>query len=145
EAQAARELAEQCLRLAQSVHRPTPLVCAHYFVGATSFCLGEFALAQDHLEQGIALYDPQEDIPLVFVVTQDPGVSILILCGLCPMAPWLSRPGPQEESRSTHPGPRAGSPLRLGLYPKQYCHAPSVLPRGAGRTRTGRGSHSTLY
>jgi predicted ATPase len=29
------------------------------------------------LEQGIALYDPQEDIPLVSVVTQDPGVSCL--------------------------------------------------------------------
>jgi len=29
------------------------------------------------LEQGIALYDPQEDSPLVSAVTQDPGVSCL--------------------------------------------------------------------
>jgi predicted ATPase len=39
--------------------------------------LGEFALAQDHLEQGIALYDPQKHSPLVSRAVQDPGVICL--------------------------------------------------------------------
>jgi TOMM system kinase/cyclase fusion protein len=77
ELQTARELAEQGLRLAQSVHSPTLLMWAHYILGPTLFCLGEFALAQDHLEQGIALYDPQKDNPLVSGVVQDPKVSCL--------------------------------------------------------------------
>ena len=58
--QTARELGEQLLSLAQSVQDPTLLVVAHYGLGMTLFCLGEFASAREHLEQGIALYDPQQ-------------------------------------------------------------------------------------
>jgi predicted ATPase len=73
EHQTARELAEQCLSLAQRVHGPIRPIWAHYLVATTSLCLGEFALAHDHLERGIALYDPQKDNPLVSGVVQDPG------------------------------------------------------------------------
>jgi predicted ATPase len=78
EMQTARELAEQCFRLAQRVHSPTRLMWAHNALGLTLFFLGEFALAQDHLEQGITLYDPQKDNPLVSSsAVQDPKVGCL--------------------------------------------------------------------
>jgi len=71
ENQTAHELAEQCLSLAQSVQDPTSLMWAHAILGATLFFPGEFALAQDHLAQGIALYDPQKHNPFVSGAGQD--------------------------------------------------------------------------
>ncbi len=59
EVQTARELGEQCLRLAQSVQSPYLLLSAHYMLGVTLFHLGELDSARTHLEQGIVLYDPQ--------------------------------------------------------------------------------------
>jgi predicted ATPase len=56
----ARELAEQCLSLAQNVHNPHFLVEAHHLMGCTLYPLGELALAREHWEAGIALYDPQQ-------------------------------------------------------------------------------------
>jgi class 3 adenylate cyclase/predicted ATPase len=74
----AHELAEQCLRLAQSVQNSYLLVWAHCVVGMTLFNLGEFALAQDHLEQGIARYDPQQHRALAFSAgTNEPGMTSL--------------------------------------------------------------------
>src|SRR5262249_27582479 len=60
ELKTARELAEQCLSRAQNTHDPIFLVHAHHILGQTLFVLGEFALAQEHLEEGITLYDPQQ-------------------------------------------------------------------------------------
>jgi len=78
EMQTARELAEQCLCLAQRIHSSTPLIWAHNQLGQTLFLLGEFVLAHNHMEQGIALYNPQEHSPLVSgTIPQDPGVSCL--------------------------------------------------------------------
>jgi class 3 adenylate cyclase/predicted ATPase/DNA polymerase III delta prime subunit len=56
----ARELAEQLLTLAQRVQDPVLLVGAHLALGQTLYLLGELASAREHLEQGIALYDPQQ-------------------------------------------------------------------------------------
>src|SRR5229473_2238241 len=61
----ARELAEQCLTLAQRARSPTHLMRAHSTLGYTLVSLGEFALAQEHLEQGLALYNPQKHNPQV--------------------------------------------------------------------------------
>jgi predicted ATPase len=71
----ARELAEQCLSLAQNVHNPIFLVWAHQMLGNTLFWLGEFALAREHLEAGIALYDPQQH--RFYGALEDPGVYCL--------------------------------------------------------------------
>jgi class 3 adenylate cyclase/predicted ATPase len=73
----ARELGEQCLTLAQSVQDPTLLLLAHLGLGAILFFLGEFTLAREHLEQGIALYDPQQHNPHASHTAQDPGVVCL--------------------------------------------------------------------
>ncbi len=60
EAQSARELGEQLLTLAQRVQDPALVLEAHHTLWATLFTLGEFTAAQDHSEQGIEFYDPQQ-------------------------------------------------------------------------------------
>ena len=71
---AARELAEQCFRLAQSSQDPLLLVEAHYALGGTLFPLGEFTTARGHFEEMIALYDPQQHSAYTSLYVQDPGV-----------------------------------------------------------------------
>lgn len=73
----ARELAEQLLRLTESVQDPALLMEAHRGLGATLFWLGEFVSARAHLEQGIALYDPLQHRSHAFLYGQDPGVMCL--------------------------------------------------------------------
>ena len=75
EYQTARELGEQLLRLAQHVLDPALLLQAHHALGPTLFSLGEFAPAQGHLEQGRALYDPQQHRSHAFLYGgHDPGI-----------------------------------------------------------------------
>jgi class 3 adenylate cyclase/tetratricopeptide (TPR) repeat protein len=77
ELQSARELMEQLLRLAQTLQDPARLLTAHLGAGMTSFFLGEFAAAHAHLEQGVALYDPQHYRSQAFHTGNDPGVGCL--------------------------------------------------------------------
>ncbi|ETX03498.1 MAG: hypothetical protein ETSY1_47050 (plasmid) [Candidatus Entotheonella factor] len=60
EIQTAREWAEACLQVAQGQSGSTLLLSAHFLLGSTLYSLGDFALSLDHLEQGIALYDPKQ-------------------------------------------------------------------------------------
>jgi class 3 adenylate cyclase/predicted ATPase len=73
----ARELAEQCLTVAQSVQDPDLLLEAHCALGISLYLLGELIPGQARLEQGIALYDPQQHHSHVFLYGQDPGVACL--------------------------------------------------------------------
>jgi predicted ATPase/class 3 adenylate cyclase len=75
--QAARELGEQCLGLAQREHDPVRLLAVHEELGLTLFCLGELISAREHLEQGIRLYDPQQRRFRAFRSGQAPGVACL--------------------------------------------------------------------
>ncbi|MBI3246228.1 MAG: AAA family ATPase [Deltaproteobacteria bacterium] len=75
EHQTAHELGQQLLRLAQSIRDPTLLVEAHQALGITLCFLGDMEAAQEHLEQGIALYDPQQYRALAFLYAQDSGVT----------------------------------------------------------------------
>src|SRR5262249_37796270 len=60
ELQTARELAEQLLSLAQRTHPPAhPLLVGHLGLGITLFYFGELTSALTHIEQSLALYDPQ--------------------------------------------------------------------------------------
>jgi class 3 adenylate cyclase/predicted ATPase len=68
-----RELAEQCLRLAQNLQTPE-LLQAHHMMQLLLSLLGEFLQSRTHLEQAIALYDPQKrHLPAL----EDPGVACL--------------------------------------------------------------------
>jgi predicted ATPase len=57
----ARELAEQCLRLAQREQDPAQLMRAYNALGTTLLHLGEFASARASLDQVMALDDPTRD------------------------------------------------------------------------------------
>ena len=78
EVQEARELGEQLLSLAQRMNDPDLLVEAHLALGCTLMYLGEFIPARELLQQGIALYDPQQHRSHAFLYGQDPGVGCRI-------------------------------------------------------------------
>ena len=71
ELQRALDLGEELLALAASVGDPSLLSRAHMMQAETLLWLGEFVLVQEHAEQGIALYDPQQ----VFLYGTDARVS----------------------------------------------------------------------
>ena len=60
ELEAASEVEEQLLSLAQRQHDTAPLVAGQWARGSGLFLRGEPAAARAHLEQGIALYDSQQ-------------------------------------------------------------------------------------
>jgi len=60
EHQTARQVSEQCLALAQRTHDPALLLPAHFALAASLiYDRGDYVSARAHLEQGIALYEPQ--------------------------------------------------------------------------------------
>lgn len=70
----AQEIAEQLMRMAQREQDPGLLVEAHAIMGVVWFYLGEFTMARTHLEQGMALYDPQKHRAHAMQYGQDPWV-----------------------------------------------------------------------
>jgi predicted ATPase len=82
ELQTARQLGEQLLSLAQSEQDPALLLEAHRALGPTLLCLGEVALAQEHMEQAVALYDPQQHGSHAFRYALDPRMICLSLWAL---------------------------------------------------------------
>ena len=79
EARTARELVEQLLRLAEELQSSAHLQSAHYSMGEVLFNLGELPQSLIHLEQAIALYEPQNRR---FRAMQDPGVACLAIAAL---------------------------------------------------------------
>ena len=75
ELRTACELAQQMLTVAQRMRDPALLVEAHHALGNGLCFLGEFVAAQAQVEQGIAVYDPQQPRSLAFVYGFDPGVQ----------------------------------------------------------------------
>jgi hypothetical protein len=73
-----RDLGAYLLRLAQRGQDPALLSAAHYALGAPLYFLGELVLARESLEQGVALYNPQQHRSLAFSYGSDePGVACL--------------------------------------------------------------------
>jgi predicted ATPase len=77
ELQTARELGEQLLTLAQRIGEVELRLVAHNVLGDTFIWLGEFAVAREHLEQGLALYHPQQHRSHAFLYGYDSGVHCL--------------------------------------------------------------------
>ncbi len=69
-----RTLGEQMLLLAQQTQEPQHLAMAHYTVGASLLFCGDLIPARSHLEQGVALWDPQSDNLQMPVFGADLGV-----------------------------------------------------------------------
>jgi class 3 adenylate cyclase/tetratricopeptide (TPR) repeat protein len=75
EYQIASELGQQMLRLAETIADSRLLLWAHYSIGFNLNAQGDFQSARLHLEQSIALYEPQKSGSYGFV--QDPGPTAM--------------------------------------------------------------------
>jgi len=75
--QTALELAQQCLRLAESVDNSALLMEANRLLDETHYFRGEFLAARKHLEQGYEIYDPRSHHTHATTYAQDPGVAFL--------------------------------------------------------------------
>jgi class 3 adenylate cyclase/predicted ATPase len=82
EYRAANDLAQQCLRVAESAGDPVLLIEAHHALGAGCCAAGKFTEAVSHLEQALARYDPARHGSCAYTYGQDPGVACLIFAGL---------------------------------------------------------------
>jgi class 3 adenylate cyclase/predicted ATPase len=70
----AHELGEQCLTLAQRLQDSALLLEAHTALGYVLYFIGELVPSRVHLEQGIALYDPDQHRSHAFQYGFEPGV-----------------------------------------------------------------------
>ncbi len=74
--QPARQMGEQLFQLAQRVQDPALLLEAHDAMGQTLCYMGELAATRMHMEDGLALYDPQQHHALAALFgEEDPGVA----------------------------------------------------------------------
>jgi predicted ATPase len=71
----ARELAMQCLTLAEKLQERALLMEGHRMTDETAFHRGELVTAREHLERTLSLYDPQLHSAHATVYGQDPGVA----------------------------------------------------------------------
>ena len=140
----ARELADQLLSLAHRQQAPTFFLPAHTVFGMASFYLGEFAVSREHLEQAIALYDPQMHNPQVSGVAQDLGVMCLSYAAL---ALWPLGYPDQALKRIQE----ALTLARELAHPYSLAYALGFAARihqfrreGQADPRAGRGSHYPL-
>jgi predicted ATPase len=69
------EIGDELLRFAQSVQSPAFQLRAHRALGGTLFWLGELLPAHTHLEQALALYNPQQHRGQAFQSGHDAGVA----------------------------------------------------------------------
>ncbi len=75
----ARQLAEQCLTLAEEHQDPNLFQEAHLMLGLTLFYLGEFVLALEHLKPSLELYQNQSHDELRLSGGTEPGVICLLV------------------------------------------------------------------
>jgi len=74
ELQTAHELASEMLATGQALHDDAMTLEGHWTLGDTLFWRGKLTEARDHLEQAIALYQPQKHHQHAFLYGQDPYV-----------------------------------------------------------------------
>jgi tetratricopeptide (TPR) repeat protein len=75
--QASHQLGTQLLELALQAENPPQVMLAHWAAGWDLMALGELAAARTHLEQALALDDPEQHRTLAFRFGLDPGVIAL--------------------------------------------------------------------
>ena len=80
--QAALEVGEELLRIAQRHDDPELLLEAHTGLGSALFHFGELAASHAHLREGLVLYDPQQHRSHRYMSGHDPGVICLTTSAL---------------------------------------------------------------
>jgi predicted ATPase len=111
----ARDLAERLFSLAQGAQDPSQLLQARQALSVTSLCLGEPTATLEHVEQGVALYDPQRHKGHTFLYGQDPGVACLAFGAV---ALWLlgyPDQGERQSRKAVALGEELGHPSTLAL------------------------------
>jgi predicted ATPase len=111
----ARELAEQLFSLAQGAQDAAQLLQVRQALAVTSLCLGDPAATREHMEQGVALYDPKRHQSHTLLYGQDPGVACRAFGAV---ALWLLGYPDQAERRSREAvalGRELGQPSTLAL------------------------------
>ena len=93
----ARDLGEQLLVLAQRQGNAALLLRGHYVLGDTLLWLGEFSAARAHLEQGLAIYDPQQHDTHDLLYEADPWLGCL---GALSVTLWFLGYPDQAQQRS---------------------------------------------
>jgi hypothetical protein len=76
------EKARRFLQLAKQQQDAGLEVVGNRMLGVQLVSRGDFARGRQHLEQAIALYDPEHHQPLAFVYSLNPRVSALVTLGL---------------------------------------------------------------
>jgi len=77
----AREIAEEFLRLAERLPYPGLAMRGHWAMEITFTHLGEFALAMEHFEKALLLYDPERHLDDAFLYALNPGVAMPCFAG----------------------------------------------------------------
>jgi predicted ATPase len=72
----AREIAEEFLRLSERLPYPDLAMRGHWAMEITFMHLGDFALAMEHFEKALLLYDPERHRDDAFRYAQNPGVAM---------------------------------------------------------------------
>ncbi len=77
------EIANEVMTVAEQTGDPFDLLIGHVSVGMPLLFQGNFHAALEHLEQGIALYDPSDRPAFGYLVGFDRGVAAHAYAGLC--------------------------------------------------------------
>ena len=77
-----RAIAEVVLRDIEGKPPSPEAAVAHRLAGTTEWYLGNFELARAHLEQTLAVFDPQRDHNLTYRFGRDTGVSAMVFMAL---------------------------------------------------------------
>ncbi len=144
--QTARDVIQQFLTMAETSHGCAPhdcapLLSAYTAAGVVAFYRGEFAEALDHLERGIALYDPDEHSPdrlRAFRVDQDPGVSCLVHSALTLWVLGHPARAAARAERGAGAGALAPAPAQPRLRVSLRRRVPPVPPGPPGHAGAGR-------
>ena len=78
----AREIAEEILRLSERLPYPGLALRGHWAIEITFTHLGEFALAVEHYEKAMSLYDPKQHLDDGFLYALNPGVAMTCFAAL---------------------------------------------------------------
>ena len=95
---AMRELAAAMLRDCATRPQSGEAGVAHRIDGVTQWFAGEFVEAREHLEQALAIFDPERDRDLAFRFGQDVGVSAMAYSAYRALAARRGR-SPRERDR----------------------------------------------
>jgi predicted ATPase len=109
------ELAGRLFTLAEKAQDPGQLLQARQALAITSLCLGDPVAAREHMEHGIALYDPRRHRSHTDIYGQDPRVGCLAFGAV---ALWLLGYPDQAVERSREAvalGRELGQPGTLAL------------------------------